>query len=807
MSVIPELAAASRQWRRHPAVPLVVVLSLSVGIGAATGVWSVSDAVLWRPWPLAAPTRVVWVQSVDRAQAGKTSPGVVAAWQTRTRTLAGLAAIRPVEASIRDQVGIDRLPGVQTSAAVFDLLGVPPVAGRSFTAEDERPGVEPVVMLSHRVWRTRYASAPDVLGRLLELDGQPRSVVGVAAPALDGLPFTGDWWTPLAADWTSSATGPRYLDVIGRMGDGVTVGDVATELTDIAASIGAVGDTGVALSARIMPLREAFADRAVRVLYPMAGAIAIVLLMALVNAATFLLAHGSRRRVELAVRAALGATRAALVRQLLLESALLVAAAAAIGLLLSRWTTDGLVAVLPDDLPGLSNARVEGRSVGFLLALSAVLFAGLGIGSVWRDARRPRLDHALGGARGLVSQPERWRAAFVLAQVAIAVTLSAAGLVAVRTSRNLANVPAGYDGSGVLSAILRLPAADFPTSTAVRRTVDALIQGVEARGVGTRAAVATRMPLSGGAPGADLARASEDFAAGTDRQVRIRFITPSYFDVVGTPIVAGRTFTAEDREGAPRVVLVNETLARRLAVERSALGEAVVFGVPDFNPQPRTTWEVVGVVADTRDRGPRADVEPEVYVSLAQGPAGVLDWIGRQLVLVARSASTGALTSATLRAVASTADPRLGVFDVRPLADRLGQHLATERLLVWLLAPLGVLALALTGLGVFALVVHIVNGRRRELALRMVLGATPGQLTTGAMTRGIWLAAGGSALGVVGAVVVDRVLASIAFDARATDLGPLVAVLLVVGLATVLAVWLPTRSAVAQDPGVVLRQE
>ncbi|MEZ5283706.1 MAG: ABC transporter permease [Vicinamibacterales bacterium] len=391
-------------------------------------------------------------------------------------------------------------------------------------------------------------------------------------------------------------------------------------------------------------------------------------------------------------------------------------------------------------------------------------------------------------------------------QVALAVTVASAGVVVAQTGRALASVPAGYRADGVMTAAVRLPAADYPTPEAVRLTIDRVLSAVEARPGVSGAAVATRVPLSGGSPGSDVALASDTFAPGVDRQTALRFVTPSYFDVIGTPVVEGRAFTAADRDGSPRVVLINEALARRLGAGRSIVGDAVLFDALDFNPEPRTPWQVVGVVADARDRGPRDDVQPEVYLSMAQGPPGVLDWIGRQLLLVARSDEAGATVGPPLlRDAVRDADPRLALFDVMSLDDRLRDYLSTERLLTWLLLPLGAIGLALTGFGVFALVLHIVTSRRREIGIRLVLGATPARLTAEAIRQGLRLLAAGGALGILGAVAADRALSAVAFGTRATSPGLLAGVLTLVALVTLAAIWVPTRRAVRQDPGVVLR--
>lgn len=801
-----DIDTAARMWRRHPGVPMAVVVFLSIGFGAATSVFAVSDAALWRPWPIPEPARVVWIQSADRGVAGDTAPGAIAAWQERARGLRAIGAMRAVQATLEHDQGAERLSGLQVSAGVFDALAVPPALGRLLEPDDSRPGAAPVLVLSHRLWQTRFAATPLIVGRLVEMDGRPRMVIGVAAAALDSLPFAGEWWAPVSVDPAAAPTGPRYLDVIARLTDGVSPEAAATELSAINVAVGAVGDTGLPLDTRVTPLGRAFTAAATRIFYPMLGAIAVVLLMGSVNAATLMLAHGHRRRLELAVRAALGASRFALIRQLLVESCMTVLIASASGLLLSQWITDGLKAMLPAGLPRLTEAAVDLRAVAFLVVVSLAVALFIGVTTAWRHAGATLTADGPSGGR-VVGGQERWRAAFLVAQVALAVTMAAAGVVAMKTTRSLAAVPPGYRTAGVLTAAVRLPAADYPTGDSVRRTIDELVTAVQDRPEVARVAMTTRVPLSDGAPGSDLALATEDFVPGADRQVRVRFVTPSFFDVVDAEVVAGRHFAAGDVEGAPRVVIVNETLARRLSKGGAVVGESVVFAVPEFNSRPRTPWEVIGVVRDTRDRGPREDVEPEVYLTMAQGPPTVLDWIGRQVMLVVRGDGDGAVAPSLLGAIVRSVDPRLALFDVMTLDERLRRHLATERLLAWLLAPLGLAGLALTGFGTWALAVQIVTGRRREIAVRLVLGATPARLLAGAAIQAVWLIVAGAALGLVGAVVVDRLLAGVAFGARAADPAQLAVVGVSVIVTTMVAIWMPTRRVLRQDPGIVLRAE
>ena len=478
------------------------------------------------------------------------------------------------------------------------------------------------------------------------------------------------------------------------------------------------------LGAQARPLGQAFAGTSARLLQPLFITSLIVLLIAAMNTANLLIAEQHTRRAELAVRAALGAGRGRLIRQLVTESLLVTAVAGLLALLLAQWFTAGLMALLPADLPRMGAAGVDGRTAAFVAMLVLVVTALVGVAPAIRQTGAALAGAVVGTARGVVRGDDRFRRAFVMAQIALAMTLGTAGLLMWQTTHALMQAPRGYSSDGVWTAALRLAASDYRGPAELDAALTRVVSAVAALPGVTDAAVASRVPLAGGAPGSDVALVSEAFAPGTDRQVRIRIVSPGYFRAVGVPVIEGRDLAAGDGAGARAVVLVNQTLASRLTPGRSPVGQSVKFAVQDFS-DAAAAWQVVGLVGDAKDRGPREVTEPEVYISVGQTPAGVFEWIGRQVLLVARSAPGVVLSPATLRRAVNAADPRIPAFDVLSLDQRLQRHLSVERLLSNLLAPIAAVGTLLAGFGVFALVMHMVTSRRREIALRMVLGASP----------------------------------------------------------------------------------
>jgi len=807
MTLFSDLRAAVRLYRRRPAIPVVAMVFLSCGMGVAAGLFAVADAALWRSLPLPEADRVVWVQSLDRGTPGATSPGLYSAWAARSRTLVELGALRPVQATLRDAGSSERLDGAHATAGVFRALGVVPRIGRTLNKDDERAGAEPVLLLTHRLWQARFGGDPSVIGRQVLLDGRGRRIVGVLELNADQLPLGGDWFTPLAFGPDAlSAAGPRYLQVVGRLAPSLDAGAAGRELSAVAESVGAAGGDGAMLSALVRPLGEAFSDAASRLLLPLLTMALLVLLIAAGNSANLLMAQLHTRRSELAVRAALGAGRGRLARQLLAESLVVTVPAGVAGVLLAQWTTAALIALLPAGLPRVQMAAVDGRTVAFVGGLVSLVTVVLGILPAIRHSRVSLSSGVMGAARGVVGGDDRLRRGFVIAQIALAMTLGTAGVLMWQTTRALMEAPRGYASDGVWTAALRLSAGDFPGPADLDAAITRILTTVGGLPGVTNTAVASRVPLAGGAPGSDVALASDPFTPGTDRQARIRIISPGFFRAVGVSILEGRDVEARDGNGAAPVVLVNEALAARLTPGRSPVGQPVKFAVRDFS-QAAPTWEVIGVVGNARDRGPRATTEPEIYIAVGQTPAGVFDWIGRQLLLVARAAPGVAVAPQTLRQAVNAADPRVPAFDVLSLDERLRQHLSLERLLAVLLVPIAVAGTLLAGFGVFALVMHMVTSRRREIALRMVLGATPASIVYETGRLGLGLAAAGALVGTGGALVAERLLAASTFESHALDPAVLPIVVGALALTTLVAVWLPARRAARHDPAEVLRSE
>ena len=810
-----DLRTALRQCRRRPALPLAVVATLTAGLGAAIAVFAVAWAVVWRPLDVPEPQRLVWIQSQSAQDVDGSSPGAALTWQAEARTLDALAAIRPVAGAFADDAGTDRLPGALVTASIFDVLGVRPVLGRAFTSADDTPGAPRVLLLSHRTWLTRYASATTVMGRGVALDGRAATIIGVLPPSADSLLPAADWWAPIAlAPSERGNIGPRYLDLLGRLTPTASPAAAQQELAAISARLTLVADDGTPLGVRVTPLADHLTARyRSGVVLLLAGVVALVLI-ACANVATLLLTRAQDRRAELALRASLGATRGRLARQLLVEAGLLASVSAAGGLMAALWLTDVLRALLPADMPRLAEARVDGASAAFGLAAGTIVTLLAGLAPALRATRvdlqtvlRVGAANGAGGTGdGIGTTDERARRMFVVAQVALAVVLASAGALLVRSARALDQAPRGYDTTGVLTASLTLPAATYREPADIVSVIDRIVQGTMTIPGVTHAATASQLPFAGGSAGSDVALANEPFTAGVDWQARVRLVGPGYLSALGVPLREGREVSAADGATTQPVVVVNETLARRLTPGGSPVGRAVRFGVPVFNGADGTrVWQVVGVAADSWDRGPREAPEPEVLIPLAQTPGEVFFWISRELQLAVRTRGNAQALAPDVRRVVAAADPAIPLGRPRPLDERVAEAFARERLTARLLGGLGAAGVALALLGLSAVIHHQVHRRRRDIAIRLALGATSVGVVSALVRDGALLAAVGALAGGALSMGTGGLLASLLYGVAPGDPLTLAGVAAVVVALAALAAWVPARAVTRVDPAEALR--
>jgi putative ABC transport system permease protein len=800
---------AARRTVRRPWIAVAVLLTLGVGIGLSTSLFAVLNAVIWRPLPVADPARLIGIETVAGGEADGVSPGLLFAWRDRARTLASVAGIRAANATLDDARGLERVAGAFVTAAYFDALGVPPARGRVFDAELDAPGREPVVVLSHRLWQRRYGGDDRAIGQPTVFNGRPRTIIGVMPPALDEISGEVEWWAPLALPDSQRANiGATYLDVVGRLQPGASAEAAQAELAAVTVAVGARADDGSLRGVRVTGLDARLSEPHRTTLLLLFGAVLVFLGIACANVANLLLADGLNRRSEMAVRASLGATRVQLLQQMALEALIVFACASAAGLLLAQWFTDALVAMLPPETPRLALVAIDGRTVIFALAAGLVSVCAGALVPALRGARvdaggvlRAR-DAATGG--GVV----RLRRAFVVAQVALTVGLAAPGALLMRSAWSLERAPRGYDATATLTAAFSLPAATFPDGAAQSAGFERLLTVAREIGGVSSAAIATRVPLAGAGAGSDVARTDEAFGPDVDRQVRVRLVSPGYFTTLGIAMTEGRDFDERDTRTGRRVVIVNDTLARRLRQGPALAGvTAVKFALNEFNDAGRPTpWDVVGVVSDTFDAGPRRAAGPEIFVPLAQAPPEVFGWMGNQAVLALRGPGDLSGSIPALRAAIAGAGLKVPLYDVRTLSERFGAHLTRERVVSRLVSLLGAVGFLLSSLGLFAVITQLVRQRQRDTVLMLALGASPRLLIRRVMREGLVMAAAGLALGLAACLATAHLFRALLFGVGAADPFTLTAMAAALAVVTCLATWWPARSIASLDLVSVLRE-
>lgn len=789
---LQDVRLSLRRMRRELGFTLVIVATLALAIGATTSVFSVVYQVLLRPLPYTEPEQLVRLfQSSPQMERMGVTLRTLQSWREHTRSFQALEGLSIRDFTLTGDGPAERLRSARATVNLLPMLGVTPVLGQGFSAEMEVAGRDQVLLLSHALWQRRFGGRPDVVGRTLLLSGQVYTVLGVL-PADFRLAPGVDLWTPLALDL---AGGERpdtvYLRALGRLRPGVPEERARKELEGVAAL------PGEAPGVRLLPLHAQLVEDTREPLWLLAGVVALVLLVACANVANLLLARASAREREVSVRAALGAGRAQLMRQFLVESVLLALAGGAAGLLLALWGLDALRVLVPAEVLPPESVRLQPHVLAIAAALSLLTSVLFGLVPALKAARADARG-ALGGLRGGrgATGQGRARAALVVAQVALALMpLVGAGLM-LRTLHSLHQVQLGFEPRGVAVADVFVPAEKYRDDTARRAVLASVLERVRGLPGVESAGLASTVPLWGRKGMTSVLLPGEPDAAAETRELSIfRTASDGYFATLRMPLKEGRGIEATDGPGSAPVLVVNETFARRYFPGRGAVGQRVKLTMDG-----ESFREIVGVVGDVHHDSVDEEPASEVYLPLGQFEALYM------LVTVRTSGDTAALAP-MLRETLRSVDPDLPLVQVRSMVDLVDASLGRAQVLGTLLSVLAVLGLVLAGLGLYGVLAYSVSQRTRELGIRIALGATDGQLVWLVVGQGVRLAGVGVALGLVGAVVLARSLSGLLYGVRELDAFTFGVVPLLLGAVALLASWLPARRALRVPPNEALRAD
>jgi putative ABC transport system permease protein len=804
--LLRSLRIALRSLRRRSTLTCSVVLTLALCIGGTAAVFGAVYAVLFRPLPWARPEGVLVVRELWRGQMGAVSVGNWADLRRRDRMFQHLVPTYPQQLNLAGQDQPENVPAARVGADFFQLLGVAPALGRTFAPEEDSPGRDQVVVLSDGLWRRRFGADPAVIGQEVRLDGRPATVIGVMPASLDFTLLGEQLWVPTAFTPERLAQhDEHFLTVLGRLRPGVRTAEAQAELAAIAREL--ERDFPRENQARGLGafslMEELVQDYRPR-LFVLLGAVGFVLLIACANIGNLLLAQGSARGREMAIRAAVGAGRGHLLRQALTENLLLAGLGGGLGVLVAHWTIRGLTAFGPEDVPRLAQARVDGPMLGFMLAIT--LAAGLlfGLAPALRLAARPPHAPLKEGRTGGVHR-DRLRSTLVVAEIALALLLLTGAGLLLRSAAALNRVEPGYDPTGVVAARVSLPTTGYEAPEQARTAFERLAQRLSAAPGVSASGVASVAPLEGGSSNG-LTPEGHPFDIASAINSDLRIVSPGYLAAMRIPLHRGRGFTDEDREGAPLVMIINDRLAREAFPGQDPIGKRIACCSSDSDGGP--SWKtVVGVVADVRARDMSQPAEPEFYLPLAQAPDPAWDWIQRSMTVAARGSGDPIRLVPGLREAVRGVDPAVPLYQVGTMDDRITRSLAQARFSTALLTAFGAVALLLAAIGVFGVISYGVSQRTREIGVRVALGADTGDVVRLIVRHGARLAGAGLLIGLGAALVATRLLGALLYQVSPTDPPTFVIGATVLGLSALAAAALPALRAARLDPATALRAE
>lgn len=795
----------ARGLRKSPVFTITVVLTLALGIGGNTAIFSIVDQLLLRPLPYPHGEQLVTVFETfpfeNTVMAGtrqsRVSPANWLDWQRDNRTLQSLAAWRATNVTLTGIGDPVRLNALLVSAEFFPLLGVPPLLGRVPSQADDRPNAPGVAVVSYQLWQRRFGGDAAIAGRVVQLNDRPIEIIGVMPESFRFIYQDTDLWAAYRLDRAQAwrETSGRFMNVVARLKPETSIAAARTDLEAIAQRLSTLYAFNKNTSVALLPLREELTGQVESSLLVLYAAVGVLLAIACFNVASLLLARASSRRRELALRSSLGAGQGAIIRQLLVESVLLAIAGGVLGMFFAGWTIDALIAFAPADLLRTSELRVDRRVMLYAFGLSIVTGVIVGLGPALGAARQSLIG-SLRSSGASVTQSPRLRQGLVVCQVGMTVILLCGAGLLTQTLFALQTADNGLNRHDVLTMEVGLPGARYPPEKRVafyRSAVNALraLPGVQS------AAAANSLPVIGGPTGGTIFhRLGTPELPLNERPVTVvRVVSAGYFRALGIPMIRGREFTDADEAVPVPGFVVNQAFANTFLRDVDPLGASLSVYMQEENPYT----PVIGVVGDVPEGAVRNLAEPTVYYSQRQMSQS-------SMTLFLRANRPAALAAAAVAAVHEL-DPSLAVSRIRTFDEAIAESLARDRLSALVSSAFALCALLLVSLGLYGLLSFLVTERTKELGIRIALGAHVGRLTRSVIAGGLWLVGIGSVLGIAAALLLLRWLGTLLFGVTPNDLSTYAAVLALLIAVAALASYLPARRASRVEPLVALRQD
>ena len=807
-TILQDLRYGVRMLIKSPGFTVIVVLALSLGIGANSAIFSVVNAVLLRPLPFGEPEQLmmVWGETkINGEDRIVLSIPDIKDIREQSQTLEYIAPYSGAGSTLTSGDDNERIFGANVPYDLFPLLRVQPLMGRTFTREEDVPGGPAVIVISQGLWQRSFGSDPSIIGKEIKLSGKSTTVVGVM-PSYFRFPVQNqksEYWQPISASPSYIAAkdirGNRSLRVVARLKPGVTQAQAKSELAAIAGRLETqYPDTNTGLSFGLVPLHEDIVGSVRPALLVILGAVGFVLLIACANVANLLLARAASRHKEIAIRTALGAGRWRIIRQLLTESLLLALVGGALGLLLAMWGVDLLVAASPTDLPRVREIGLDANVLGFTALVSILTGIMFGVAPALQSSKLDLNESLKDGGRGSTDglRRNRVRSLLVVSEVALSLVLLVGAGLLIRSFVYLLNSSPGFDTQSVLITDIPLSRSRYATGEQQAAFAQQAIERArELPGVAAAAAV-NIVPLSGNGRQSSFTIEGRPVAHGQEPDGEVTTVTPDYFRVMGIPLKSGRVFTEQDRKDTPPVVIISETLARRNFPGEDALGKRLVL---DDEKPPS---EIIGIVGDVRHEGLEKEAYPGYYLSYYQSPE-------RQVNLIVRSAPgvDPATLQMPVRNVVKQIDKDQLVWETKTMEQLRAESVARRRFNMMLLGIFAALALALAAVGIYGVMSYSVTQRTHEIGIRIALGAQASDVLRMVVRQGMTLALIGVGIGLLAAFAVTRVMASLLYGVTATDALTFAGVSLLLAGIALLACLIPARRATRVDPMVALRYE